>query len=153
MNIAPIRRSVQVRAAPPRAFELFTGHMQDWWPKGGTIARNPHVLIVIEPHADGKWFERDAEGNETHWGKVLAWEPPERVLLAWQINSQWAYDPDFETEVEITFQPADGGGTVVTLEHRNMERFGPDAARHAAMLDSGWPTHLGHFATWADTQS
>jgi uncharacterized protein YndB with AHSA1/START domain len=99
MTIAPIVRSVQVKAAPARAFALFTSQMAHWWPKGRTIGKNPHVEIVMQPHAGGQWFERDADGAETAWGRVLTWEPPARVVLAWQINSQWTYDPDFVTEL------------------------------------------------------
>jgi uncharacterized protein YndB with AHSA1/START domain len=153
MSIAPILRSVAVKAAPARAFELFTSRMEEWWPKGRTIGKAPHVAIVIEPRTGGGWFERDADGNETRWGKVLAWEPPSRVLFGWQINSQWVYDPDFLTEVELTFVAVEGGGTLVTLEHRNLERFGADAARHAEKLGGGWPTHLAQFAEYADAQS
>ena len=153
MSIAPIVQSVEVKAPPARAFELFAGHMEDWWPKGRTVAKNPHVAIVLEPRAGGAWFERDADGTEVHWGKVLAWEPPQRLLLAWQLNSQWTYDPDFVTEVEMTFAPLDGGGTKVTLEHRKLERFGADAEAHAASLNGGWPRFMTAFAEYADTQA
>jgi uncharacterized protein YndB with AHSA1/START domain len=153
MSIAPILRTVQVKAAPARAFELFAGHMEQWWPIGRTIGQNPHVAIVVEPRAGGLWFERDDDGHETRWGKVLAWEPPTRLLLAWQINTQWTYDADFQTEVELTFAPADGGGTLVTLEHRDLERFGADAASHAELLRGGWPGLLAGFAQHADSQS
>jgi uncharacterized protein YndB with AHSA1/START domain len=148
MSIAPILRSVVVKAPPARAFELFVAHMQDWWPKGHTIGKKPFAEIVTEPRVGGRWFERDADGNETHWGKVLAWEPPSRLLLAWQINSQWTYDSNFITEVELTFAPADDGGTRVTLEHRNLERFGDDAAKVAEALGGGWPKHLAEFAQY-----
>ncbi len=153
MSIAPIVQTVQVKAAPARAFELFAKHMEQWWPKGGTIGAAPHVAIIMEPRAGGRWFERDAEGRETPWGKVLAWEPPSRLLLAWQINAQWKYQPDFETELELTFAPAEGGGTKVRLEHRNLERFGADAPRIAEMLRGGWPTRVAGFARYADAHS
>jgi uncharacterized protein YndB with AHSA1/START domain len=149
MTIAPLVRTVQVRAAPERAFDLFATQMEHWWPKGKTVAKAPHVAIVLEPRAGGQWFERDADGNETHWGKVLAWEPPARLLLGWQLNSQFTYDPDFLTEVELTFAPAKGGGTLVTLEHRDLERFGADAEKVAGQLGGGWPTFLNHFAEYA----
>jgi uncharacterized protein YndB with AHSA1/START domain len=85
MSIAPIVRSVVVKAEPARAFELFTTRIQDWWLLGNaTIGRQPAVAVVLEPRVDGRWFERDAQGHETQWGKVLAWEPPHRLLLAWQ---------------------------------------------------------------------
>ena len=153
MSIAPIVRTVVVKARPARAFELFANHMEHWWPRGRTIGKSPHVAIVVEPHAGGRWFERDAQGVETHWGKVLAWEPPARLLLGWQINTQWMYDPGFVTEVELTFEPAEGGGTLVRLEHRNLERFGADAAKHAELLGRGWPTLVGEFAKYTDAHS
>jgi uncharacterized protein YndB with AHSA1/START domain len=151
MSIAPIVKSVTVKAPPARAFEFFAGQMERWWPAGKTVGRNPHVAIVLEPRIDGRWFERDAEGNETHWGKVLAWEPPTRLLLGWQLNSKWAYDPDFLTEVELTFAPTEAGGTRVTLEHRNLERFGADAAKQAEALGGGWPAILAEFTGYANT--
>jgi uncharacterized protein YndB with AHSA1/START domain len=153
MSIAPIVHSVELKAPPARAFALFCEHMERWWPKGRTVGKFPHVAIVLEPRPGGAWFERDAEGNETRWGKVLAWEPPSRLLLAWQLTSQWTYDPDLVTEVELTFAPLDGGGTRVTLEHRNLERFGADAQKHADSLDGGWPRFLGEYARYADSNA
>ena len=152
MSIAPVVRTIQVKVPPSRAFALFTGKMSAWWPAGKTVAKNPHVAIVLESHAGGGWFERDADGNETRWGKVLAWEPPGRLLLGWQLNSQWSYDPDFLTEVELTFAP-EGAGTLVTLEHRNLERFGADADKIAAQVGGGWPKFLGEYAQYVDAQS
>jgi uncharacterized protein YndB with AHSA1/START domain len=152
MSIAPIVHKVEVKASPARAFDLFATRTADWWPKGRTIGKKPHVAIVIEPRAGGAWLERDAEGNETRWGKVLAWEPPARLLLNWQIDCEFGHDPDLVTEVELTFAPAAGGGTLVTLEHRNLERFGADAARHAARIREGWPARLADFARYADAQ-
>jgi hypothetical protein len=148
MTIAPIVHKVQVKAAPARAFELFTTRMGDWWPKG--IGKAPHAAVVIEPQAGGRWFERDADGNETDWGKVLAWEPPARLVLAGQITSRWSYDPELFTEVELSFAPAEGGGTLVRLEHRKLEAYGADAARHAERLRGGWPTHIDLFVRFAD---
>ena len=150
MSIAPIVRNVTVRVDPARAFELFTTRIADWWPKGKTIGRAPHVAVVLEPWVEGRWFERDAQGQETPWGKVLRWEPPHRLLLAWQIGADWAYHPDLLTELELNFKAHAPGGTVVTLEHRHLERFGADAARVRAMLDGGWPTLLGEFQKISD---
>jgi glutathione S-transferase len=150
MTIAPIVQTVRVKAPPQRAFDLFAGRMGDWWPKGRTPAKAPHVALVIEPHADGGWFERDADGNETKWGKVLAWEPPSRLLLAWQLNSDFDYDPTLSSEVELTFAPAESGGTLVRLEHRNLEQFGADAAKFADRLRGGWPVRINEYARFAD---
>ena len=153
MSIAPIFHKVQVKAAPARAFDLFARHMGQWWPKGRTLNKaSPHVAIVVEPREGGQWFERDAQGNETHWGKVLAWEPPSRLLLAWQISSHFSYDPDLLTEVELTFAPSADGGTLVTLEHRNLERFGADAVAAADKIRGGWSARLAEFATYIEAE-
>jgi uncharacterized protein YndB with AHSA1/START domain len=150
MTVAPIVRSVTVKAAPARAFELFAGHMARWWPGGRSVGGKPFVDIVVEPRPGGRWFERDADGRETQWGSVLVWEPPGRLLLAWQLNAHFNFDPSFVTEVELTFAPMTGGGTLVTLEHRHLERYGADAERIADLLGGGWPQHLANFAQLAD---
>lgn len=152
MSIAPVVHSVEVKAPPARAFELFTSQMGKWWPKGKTLAPKPHADVVVEPHPGGRWYERDIEGNEVQWGRVLAWEPPGRVLLGWQLNAQWRYDPDFLTEVELSFAALTGGGTRVTLEHRNLERYGADAEEYAGKLRGGWPTFVEHFARYINDQ-
>ncbi len=153
MSIAPIVRSVEVKAAPAAAFDLFTTRIGDWWPKGKTVAKAPHEAILIEPRPGGRWLERDAEGNEIPWGKVLVWEPPSRLVLGWQLGSQWAYDPDFLTEVELTFDALPSGGTRVTLEHRNLERFGAVAETIRGQLDGGWPARLADFERFAETEA
>jgi uncharacterized protein YndB with AHSA1/START domain len=126
--------------------------MGDWWPAGHSIGASPIKAVVIEPRAGGRWFERGDDGVETAWGRVLEWAPPGRLLLAWQINAAWTYDPDFETELELTFTPLPAG-TRVRLEHRNLERFGDSAEKMAASLGGGWPTIVDGFAVFADRQS
>lgn len=150
MTIAPIIQQVEVKCAPAKAFALFVERMGDWWPRGKTVGKGPHVEIVVEPHPDGRWYERDAEGNEVQWGKVLAWEPPGRALFGWQLGSDWQYDPDFLTELELTFVALPSGGTRVTLEHRDLERFGDLADKRRAELNGGWPTRIADFAAFAD---
>ncbi len=151
MTIAPIVRTVEVKGSPARAFDLFTRHFGSWWPKGRTPAPSPHVDVVMEPRPDGRWFEVDADGAETDWGKVLVWDPPERLILAWQLTGGFKYDPELMTEVELTFAPS-GDGTRVTLEHRNLERFGADAERISGLLGGGWPGFLDSYATYVSDQ-
>ncbi len=149
MSIQPIVRRVTVKAPPARAFALFTDHMKHWWKKGSTLGKKPHQDIIIEKMAGGRWFERDEDGAEVDWGKVLAYEPPARLLLAMQINTKFQYDPSISTEVEITFAPSAEGGTLVTLEHRNLERLGQGAENMIAMLTSGWVSHVEEFGQYA----
>lgn len=153
MTIAPIRRAVHTRAAPARAFVIFTSRMSEWWPKGQTPAPKPHVALIIEPHVDGRWFERDVEGVETQWGKVLVWSPPHRLTLAWQLNSNFRYDPALITEVEITFAQAADGGTDVTLEHRDLQKFAAHTRRMVESVGGGWTAKVREFAEFADNAS
>lgn len=141
MSISPISRIVEVKAPPETAFEIFTARMGDWWPQGRTLGAKPAVAIILEPRPGGRWAERDEDGMETRWGKVLAWEPPGRLLLGWQLNSEFTYDPELLTEVELTFSPT-ATGTRVTLEHRHLERFGDAAERVAGQLAGGWMPRL-----------
>ena len=152
MTIAPVVRSVHVAVPPQRAFELFTGHMGKWWHESHHIAATPFADIVIEPEAGGRWFERDAEGNETVWGKVLEWQPPGRVVLGWQLTANFEYDPDFLNEVELEFADAEGG-TQVTLTHHNLQRFGDSAAAMAPSLSEGWGMLLGLYQAHSDKEA
>lgn len=152
MTIAPIRHMVSLVAPPDRAFELFARRITDWWPPGRSPGPTPHVAIVIEPFTNGRWFERDADGVETLWGKVLDWSPPSRLLLGWQLawrpDTTFAYDADLVTEVELTFVPGEAGGTVVTLEHRDLERLGSDVA--VTRIGGGWSARIEEFRLFAD---
>ncbi len=149
--IAPIQCNVEVKASTARAFELFAQHMGAWWPRGKTPAGRPHAELIIEPRKDGRWFERDADGQETPWGKVLAWEPPRRLVLGWQLDHHFRFDADRLMEVEILFEALPGGGTRVRLEHRDLEQLGSEAETFAGKVRSGWPERLGDFAQYAVT--
>jgi len=146
MSIAPVKCSVEVKAPAARAFDLFAKNMGAWWPRGKTPGGRPHADLVVEPRPEGRWFERDAEGRETPWGKVIAWEPPRRLVLGWQLDHQFRYDARLLMEVEILFQSLDGGGTRVSLEHRNLEQLGTEAEGFAVKVRSGWPERLQNFA-------
>lgn len=153
MSIAPVKCSVEVKGTAARAFEIFSKSAGAWWPRGRTPGRSPHVDLVIEPREGGRWFERDAEGTETQWGKVLVWDPPRRLILGWQLNHQFRFDPAVLTEVEILFEELPGGVTRVSLEHRNLERLGVEAEALAVKIRSGWPERLGNFAHYAVSHS
>ena len=152
MTIAPIVKTVDVKCEPDRAFDLFSQRIGDWWPDKKSIGASPIKTVVIEARAGGRWFERGEDGTETNWGRVLEWAPPSRLLLAWQITAAWAYDPAFETELEITFTPL-SPGTRVRLEHRNLERFGDSAEAMAASLGGGWAGIVDGFTAFAERQS
>ncbi|MET0310392.1 MAG: SRPBCC family protein [Sphingomonas sp.] len=151
MTIAPVVQSVVVKVPPPRAFTLFTADIARWWAPNMNIAKGLFADLVLEPRPGGRWFERSEDGAETDWGKVLAWDPPGRLVIGWQLNAEFKFDPDFVTEVEVTFEP-EGQGTRVTLEHRNLERFGPSAEIVAGKVGGGWPRLLQLFADFTQKE-
>jgi uncharacterized protein YndB with AHSA1/START domain len=150
VSVAPIRRSISVKTAPPRAFELFVRDIGRWWPPAMHIGASPFITVVIEPHTGGRWYQRAEDGAETQWGEVLEWGPPARLLLAWRIGPSFTYDPDLLTRVELTFVPQHGS-TLVTLEHRDLDQFGASAERMAQMLSGGWARPLQGFADFIDS--
>jgi uncharacterized protein YndB with AHSA1/START domain len=83
---------------------------------------------------------------------VLVYDRPSRLLLSWQITADWTYDPQLMTEVEVTFEPAEGGGSKVTLTHSKLEQYGDAAERQAAALSGGWPSLVTAFAQFSDAQ-
>lgn len=150
---APIRRTLRVRAGQQKAFDTFVAGMGGWWLKGHSLLGSPQADVVIEPRVGGRWYEIGEDGSEMNWGKVLAWEAPDRIVLAWQLNGQWAYDPDFETSVEVRFTP-DGDHTIVDFEHRDLERFGDNAAEvrgdYDTGMDGGWGQLLAGYQRSAE---
>jgi uncharacterized protein YndB with AHSA1/START domain len=149
--VEPVRVEVRVTAPPERAFEAFTAGFATWWPRDSHhVGEQPPQDVALEPAAGGRWFERAGDGTECDWGRVLAWEPPGRLVLAWQLGADWRYDPDLVTEVEVRFT-ADGDGTRVQVEHRRLERFGERAAEMRTVLDSdgGWTGLLRRYAQHA----
>jgi uncharacterized protein YndB with AHSA1/START domain len=147
-TVAPVRKQVTVQAPQELAFEVFCRRMASWWNPSHHLAQTPFVDLVLEPREGGRWFERDAAGNECSWGSVLAWEPPYRVILGWQLDEHWEFDSDLVTEVEIRFVEVGPSTTRVELEHRDLEKFGHAAPGIRASLEAseGWTGLLGLFA-------
>lgn len=150
---APIRKSLRVRAGRQKAFDTFADAMGSWWLKTHSLVESGQKDVIIEPRAGGRWYEIGNDGSEKQWGRVLAWEAPERLLLAWQLNAEWTYDPDFETTVEVRFTE-DGDQTVVEFEHRGLEAFGDKAEAvrgdYDTGMDGGWQQLLENYRTVAE---
>jgi hypothetical protein len=149
---APVRRSIEVNAPQAKAFEVFARRTSAWWPKSHHVGKSALVEAIIEPRVDGRWYERGEDGSECEWGRVLAWNPPDGLTLAWQINAAWKFDPALVTEVEVTFVPLAANRTRVELEHRLLERFGDEAEKVSGQVggDGGWTAILKSFAATVD---
>jgi hypothetical protein len=147
-QIEPIRKEVVVHVSQRRAFEVFTSEMTTWWDKEHHIGSAPIEEIVLEPRNGGRWYTRHTDGSETSTGFVVAWEPDERVVLAWQLTAQWTFDPGLITTVELRFVVEAPDRTRVELEHRDLDRFGPDADRMRKLFagPGAWQDTLRNFA-------
>ena len=151
ITIAPVRKSIRVKATPAHAFDVFTSGLGRWWPRTHTIGKAPLKMAVMEPRLGGRWYELGEDGSQTDVGKVLVWEPPRRFVVSWDINSKWKPDTTVSSEVEVRFVPDGADATLVELEHRNFERLGAEAgASMRRDVDGGWPGMLEHFKNAAE---
>jgi uncharacterized protein YndB with AHSA1/START domain len=154
-SIPPVRKQVMVEASQERAFQVFTAGIDRWWPRQHHIGQSPLKRSVIEPRAGGRWYAECVDGSECDTGRVLTWDPPSRLVLAWQITTEWKFDPDFLTEVEVTFTAEGPRRTRVELEHRNLERFGAGADELRKEIDAagGWSLILEHYLAVANAEA
>jgi uncharacterized protein YndB with AHSA1/START domain len=141
-----IRTTLLVASLQAEAFEEFTRHLDQWWPPVGRGAAAPKAFV--EPEVGGRWFERDTNRVEQVWGVVLEWNPPHGLTLSWQVAADGDFHPDLKTEIEVCFTMLSPTATLVSLEHRHLERYGAAAAAQRTALAStvGWPGILEHFA-------
>lgn len=144
-----VRQEATVGLSPSAAFRLFTEGMGSWWPTsegyafGGTRTRE----TTLEPWVGGRLYERFHDGDELQVGRVIACDPPERIVFTWM-------GPDWpgETEVEVRFRPQ-ADGTHVTLEHRGFEALGEAAEQRAREYGGGWPLVMSHFEAHATAET
>ena len=146
----PVRKSISVNASLARAFRVFTEEFDTWWPRSHHIGKAPMAKAIVQGTAGGRCYTEQTDGTECDWGSVLVWEPPHRLVIAWQITPDWQYEPDRakSSEVEIRFTAEPGGSTRVDLEHRHFDRHGAGGAAIRTAVDSsgGWGTLLEAFA-------
>jgi uncharacterized protein YndB with AHSA1/START domain len=147
-TIEAIRREIVVDASPARAFEVFTADMTSWWPSAHHIGSAPIEEVVIEPRAGGRWYTRHQDGTETSTGFVTVWDPPQRLVVTWQIGADWQYHDDLVTSVEVRFVEEGRDRTRVLLEHRDLEGFGADATAMRKSFDEpgAWTRTLDAYA-------
>src|SRR4029450_5216440 len=99
-----VRKVVVVQAPPVVAWRVFTERMGTWWPLANyKIGKAKAVDAVIEPRVGGRWYERGEDGSTCNWGSVLTWEPTTRLVLSWDIDANFQYDPLLKTEIEVRF--------------------------------------------------
>ena len=146
-----VRKSVVVDVPIEHAFDVFARRYNDWWPRSHHIGPTQEFTAIIEPRVGGRYYERASDGRETAWGTVLAYDPPRHLLVSWDLDSNWKYDPALGTEVDVTFVAEAPERTRVTLEHRRLERFGDQAEMMRTIFESenGWSGLLAAYAARA----
>ena len=148
-----VRKSIVVEAPVSRAFSVFTEQMASWWPPDHHLVDAPLAEMVFEPYVGGHVYDRGTDGSECRWSRVLAYEPPTRVVFSWDINLEWQLETDLErtSEIEIRFISEGEGRTKVELEHRNLDRHGEgwERMRDAVGAPGGWGQNLARFAAHA----
>jgi uncharacterized protein YndB with AHSA1/START domain len=145
-----VRRQLVVEAPIERAFAVFTERFGDFKPPEHNLLSVPIAETVFEPKVGGHIIDRGVDGSECHWARVLAYEPPDRVVFSWDISPQWRLetDPENTSEVEVRFVAETPQRTRVELEHRHLDRHGPgwEAVRDGVGHEEGWPLYLDRFA-------
>jgi uncharacterized protein YndB with AHSA1/START domain len=131
-----VRKSITVNAPVAHVFSTFTANQNDWWPRNHHIGKSDRFTAIVEPRVGGRWFERNEDGSECDWGRVLVWEEPKRIVLSWDLNAEFRYDPTLNTEVEVRFIAETPRRTRVELEHRGLERYGDKAAAMRDIYDA-----------------
>jgi uncharacterized protein YndB with AHSA1/START domain len=144
-----IRTSVVVDAPIDRAFRVFTEDFDKVKPRDHNLLEVEIAETVFEPRAGGRIFDRGVDGSECQWARVLAYEPPDRVVFSWDIAPTWQIETDLErtSEVEVRFTAEGNDRTRVELEHRNLDRHGDgwEGVREAVEGEGGWPLYLQRF--------
>ena len=145
-----VRATVMVDVGIERAFKVFTEEMGTWWDPDKHIIDAPLERMVFEPRVGGAIYDVGTDGSECRWARILAFDPPERVVFSWDITTAWTIetDPARTSEVEVRFIAESPERTRVELEHRHLERHGEgwEGMRDAVGSPGGWDGGLRNFA-------
>jgi uncharacterized protein YndB with AHSA1/START domain len=135
-----------VEAPIEHAFSVFTDGIETWWDPSHHIIEAELAGMVFEPREGGHIIDRGVDGSECRWARVLAYDPPHRVVFSWDITTSWQLetDPQKTSEIEVSFTAVTPKRTHVVLTHRNLDRHGDDWRSMRDAVGSGWS--LAHFA-------
>lgn len=150
----PIRRRIVVNAPVEHAFRVFTEQFGDFKPRDHNLLSVPITATVFEPRVGGRIYDIGSDGSRCAWARVLAFEPPTRVVFSWDIGPTWQVEADESktSEVEVRFIAEAADRTRVELEHRHLDRHG-DGWRSVADGvggDAGWPLYLARYRELVD---
>lgn len=139
--IEPIRLEFEVDCPVEHAFDVWTGRINQWWPRDHTVSGEADLAVVLEGRPGGRIFERRTNGIEHDWGEVTVWEPPTRFAYTWHLRR----DRADATQVDIQFVAEGDAATRVRIEHSDWERLGAFGAEWRERNQGGWATLLPHY--------
>ena len=149
--------SIVVKAPIERAFRVFTEDFGAFKPPEHNLLGVEIAETVFEPRVGGYVYDRGVDGSECRWARVLAYEPPHRVVISWDISPHWQLETDRDktSEVEVRFLAETPLLTRVQLEHRNLDRHGAgwEGLREGVQGEQGWPLYLERFAGLFDREA
>lgn len=133
--IRPVTKSLLVELPAAAAFRLFTAEIARWWPlRTHSVFGDHAAACVVDAEVGGRVYEVHTDGRQqSEWGRVLAWEPPHRLVCSWYPGR----DPLTAQELEVRFEEVDGV-TRVTLIHIGWERLADQGVATRANYDTGW---------------
>jgi uncharacterized protein YndB with AHSA1/START domain len=153
MNVSQdgvVRRQLVVDTSIDEAFTTFVERFGDFKPPEHNLLGAEISETRFEPRVGGHIYDRAADGSECRWARVLAYEPPHRVVFSWDISPQWQLETDEAnaSEVEVRFIEEATERTRLELEHRHLDRHGPGwkSLRGAIDSEGGWPLYLDRYA-------
>jgi len=153
ITIAPVRKTIRVKAPIAHAFDVFTSGLTRWWPHDHGVGKKPIEKVVMEPRLGGRWLEISKDGTQTTVATITLWDPPHRLVLMWQINAQWKPDLAMKSEVDVRFAADGPNATQVELVHHKFETMGAEAgASMRRDVDRGWPGLIERFAQEAERE-
>ena len=149
-----VRRQIVVEAPIERAFTVFTERFGDIKPPEHNLLTAPIAETVLERRVGGHIVDRAVDGSECRWARILAYDPPNRIVFSWDISPRWQLetDPDLTSEVEVRFVADGPERTLVELEHRNLDRHGTgwESVGEGVEGEQGWPLYLARYAALLD---
>jgi uncharacterized protein YndB with AHSA1/START domain len=144
-----VRKQIVVAAPVERAFQVFVNQFDRIKPREHNLLAVAIAETVFEPRVGGHVYDRGVDGSECRWARVLAYEPPDRVVISWDISPRWQLEPDRKkaSEVEVRFIAEGPQRTRVELEHRNIDRHGEgwEGVRDSVGEKEGWPLYLQRY--------
>ncbi|AYL96483.1 SRPBCC family protein [Mucilaginibacter celer] len=149
IKLTTIKKEVLVNASQETAFNAFTGKIDLWWPRTHHVGKCPMIELVLEQKQNGRWFSKHEDGSEVNVGYLLAWDPYQALVLAWQIDGNFQYVPELITEVKVNFIAESPTLTRVILEHHDLQKL-MGGSKVIESMDQGWGMIINLYKQVAD---